>query len=61
MALHPFDSITPAELTKAVAILKAYHPGKLLHIKTGEREEPVSKEQSHLESCLTVFCRTKST
>lgn len=42
MSLHPFDSITPAELTKAVAILKSHHAGKLLHIKTGEREEPVS-------------------
>lgn len=42
MAIHPFDPITVPELTKATAMLKAHHKGKLLHIKTGERDEPVS-------------------
>lgn len=56
MALHPFDPLTPAELTKGVAILKANHPGKLLHIKTGERLEPVSTNPLYLSlPTLTNF------
>lgn len=40
MAPHPLDSLTIAELEKAVAILKNEYAGQLLHIKTVEREEP---------------------
>lgn len=41
MAPHPLDQITVPELKKAVAILKAYYKGQTIHIKTGERHEPV--------------------
>lgn len=40
MAPHPFDQFTIQELEKAIVILKKQHAGKLLHIKTLEREEP---------------------
>lgn len=42
MALHPFDPITVEELEKATKILRQQHKDKLIHIKTAEREEPVS-------------------
>lgn len=40
MAPHPFDQLTVSELQKAVAIIKNAFNGKLLHIKTVERDEP---------------------
>lgn len=40
MTPHPFDQLTLGELEIAVSIIKSYHAGKLVHIKTVESEEP---------------------
>ncbi|KAF5098944.1 hypothetical protein D0Z03_001113 [Geotrichum reessii] len=40
MAPHPFDQFSLKEIENSVAFIKAQHPGKTIHIKTVEREEP---------------------
>lgn len=40
MAPHPFDQFSLKEIENSAAFIKAQHPGKTIHIKTIEREEP---------------------